>query len=902
MATRRPPNGSSTMPRASSADIEQVDAFARRLYRRARNAGPDFEDTAPVVRSLHTVLKHLKVEAEDPESLLNTDDNTVYARQLTPIVQDAEFALKQLDTVLEKYYASNDGGGNDGDGGRFMNDGDRGWTMENRERDRIAMIHNKLAEQKLNIDMFLDTIQLHNPAKARKMVDTTSASLDKIKDKVDAIASRICQRTDSGLGDSEEDLWEEFRDELEKEGFSKDVLRKNQDILRAYIRQVDEELAACGGDTPTVRGFLENYHPSSESTHQIVPYPVYPAPAELDSREIPNPNFDDARYPSTEMDRLQHDDYLVPANMHDSGTGLSCDHHSSDDDYEPATESMALISTRDLMAIDKKSADLAIAMDNMHLRDQNYPISGSSPGRYLPAALSQPQLLGSSPPTHTNALTQSSTALDQYQYDHDPLSRYTPSLPPPPLGGARSPPPVLHSNSISAPIAIDQSSSDLTLSRQVPLQRCPRLAPDSHGQEIPLEAKWTRIRRSLVSPEVLSQAGVRYEARPDFVAVLGVLTREDVAEFARRSEEVRKTRRQSMLNSAQRPSVLSSDKQEKVERKDYKPGDRYHPDKYRNWDVIEEQSRVSGSGHVVDAHGRKRADSTTWSNTSEIYDSSEDEACVASHDGRETFPPYPSSYPPSASASFPTIPHVPSPYHHNFSDSSKPNPNRMRADSGLADVGSNAGSASDDSEEKGTKVYPFIVPTPKEADNENRDRTSISSTTKPKPILKNKNDDPHVKFNPEPQVLGAGESPPRSLNRKDREKERDRERDRDPYRERERERDREKRYRSDKYLERERFPDRYPSERHRDRDRDRDRDRERERDSHRHYDSRGPRYHGGPSSRRGERDEYPASNNRRLRDERAAKKRSRGETLRAVGIGGAAASLLSVLTEAAAGL
>jgi hypothetical protein len=38
------------------------------------------------------------------------------------------------------------------------------------------------------------------------------------------------------------------------------------------------------------------------------------------------------------------------------------------------------------------------------------------------------------------------------------------------------------------------------------------LAPDSQGREIPLDAKWTRIRRSLISPEVLKQDKRRYEA------------------------------------------------------------------------------------------------------------------------------------------------------------------------------------------------------------------------------------------------------------------------------------------------------------------------------------------------------------------------------------------------------
>lgn len=49
-----------------------------------------------------------------------------------------------------------------------------------------------------------------------------------------------------------------------------------------------------------------------------------------------------------------------------------------------------------------------------------------------------------------------------------------------------------------------------TSPRQEPMPM--RLAPDANGNEIPLDAKWTRINRRLVSPEVLNQDGRRYEA------------------------------------------------------------------------------------------------------------------------------------------------------------------------------------------------------------------------------------------------------------------------------------------------------------------------------------------------------------------------------------------------------
>jgi len=70
-----------------------------------------------------------------------------------------------------------------------------------------------------------------------------------------------------------------------------------------------------------------------------------------------------------------------------------------------------------------------------------------------------------------------------------------------------------------------------------------RLAPDPYGNHIPSDAKWTRIKRSLVSPEVLDRDGRRYEARPDFVAVLGILSRQEIEDYAARTLAIRDARR-----------------------------------------------------------------------------------------------------------------------------------------------------------------------------------------------------------------------------------------------------------------------------------------------------------------------------------------------------------------------
>lgn len=234
-------NGSAT---TTAASIEPVDALARQLYHGARTAGPDFTDVATAVRALHTVLKHLRAEAEDPDSLLNSagphgdGENNQYARQLTPIVEDSDFTLKQLDTILQKY--GNVGETADGRDAEVQgtDESRSNSNMGSREKDMVALIRTKLANQKTNIDLFLDTIQLHNPVKSRGVLESADdRQLDSIKDKVDAIAAKLFHRRDPAGSEDEEELWQQFRTELENSGFSSDVLRRNK--VSAHLQPPD---------------------------------------------------------------------------------------------------------------------------------------------------------------------------------------------------------------------------------------------------------------------------------------------------------------------------------------------------------------------------------------------------------------------------------------------------------------------------------------------------------------------------------------------------------------------------------------------------------------------------------------------------------------------------------------
>lgn len=206
--------------------IESVDAFARQLYRRARNAGTDFVDLAIAVRNLHTALKHLDAEAKDLDSpLRQPSQGSVYARQLKSLVEDGDFALKQVNTLLERHGEST-GNAHELGSGAARRDSD----LAERAR-KIDLIRGDVISQTLKIDIFLDTVQLHNPAKTQRVLETADGQqMDVIKNKVDTIANRLFrERNDQSPVEVDEDeLWQSFKSELEKEGFSPDVLRQNK--------------------------------------------------------------------------------------------------------------------------------------------------------------------------------------------------------------------------------------------------------------------------------------------------------------------------------------------------------------------------------------------------------------------------------------------------------------------------------------------------------------------------------------------------------------------------------------------------------------------------------------------------------------------------------------------------
>lgn len=443
---------------------------------------------------------------------------------------------------------------------------------------------------------------------------------------------------------------------------------------------------ANGGPPPTVRGLLEqeamNRPPPIPPKEPISPKELYPSYVN-----------NEKCFPSIKKERRMPDHAPVVRAYGNENRSFS-----SEDGSGEVGDSLALISTKDLMVMDSISTGMAV----MHLQPSASHL-GTTPMRSSPGLLPH-GMSGSWPPPH---MAGGQSTLPHSAGGSPNVGYLQPGYPA--VAGAQQ---TMLSSSPSA---------------------AARLAPDRYGKEIPMDAPWTKIRRSLVSPEVLQRAGVRYEARPEYVAILGRLSREQIADYARKSADCRAAR--SGGYPPQRPQ------------------NQYHP--------------------------RHRADSKS------SREDNDDESVLWDESDAT-----------------------------DFDD--------------------------DKTSERGTKSYPYIVSPP------NKDKTSPSSTVKPKPILKNKNEN-HVRFDPEPHEveIKTSKSYDDDHNRR---RENVSRRNRD-YRESGR-RDERSRWEDDRH----RYPNRTEQQRRKDR-----------------------------------------------RDERHMRRKTWGETIGAVSIGGAAASLLGVLAEAAVG-
>lgn len=199
--------------------IESLESLCRHLYKLLKLSEQEKSYTersgiATSFRQLHTALQHLRAELGDPDSPLRKPSSSTFRdRQLSDLLD------RRLPEILDTC--------------SYILVDESIWGPSEASHHIAAVMQEMIIKMKdvnMDIDRLLDSVQLHGDERpATANVAKSSLGIEHIKDKVDAIATRVFAWKDSGVYEESEDAnWSAFKYELEKEGFSPQVLRRHQ--------------------------------------------------------------------------------------------------------------------------------------------------------------------------------------------------------------------------------------------------------------------------------------------------------------------------------------------------------------------------------------------------------------------------------------------------------------------------------------------------------------------------------------------------------------------------------------------------------------------------------------------------------------------------------------------------
>ncbi|KAL2075385.1 hypothetical protein VTL71DRAFT_328 [Oculimacula yallundae] len=549
---------------ASPSDIIIVVTFCKALYRKCRDAGGEYDEISREVRGLYTVLRHLKYEVDAPESLLNRDQS-IWGRQLAPIIGDCDFTLRQLDGLLLKYGRLSSASSSPTNP-RILWDKVR---FGSNEMDTLGTIRVKLISHKTSLTLFLDTIQLHESGKMAQVLDNQAGQLDSILDKVDGIAKRMAppRREGSVLTSYEDDdreVWKQFRRELISEGFSSDVLQQHKDVLRAYIREIDQkglldDVSPRSHTPPNTTGVdPEHWLDAVRTGASVDPPPSFSsigaATDDSTAKEMVV-REENMKFPQTiKMERPKPETRREGSSR---GSLSQLDPNTSRDRRASGSSQRRPSPVPRLVTSSDEKDQKSIQYYNTSGSDSDTDSETSSKRPDMGLVIRTTDLLASSQALALRPHSPSSFRSSRGSFGDDDAVRSMAQRQRKSIEYGTSPLGTGTMLPLSIPGGPRTSMDSLSTSPRpnIPI----KLAPDAQGNEIAPDARWTRINRRLVSPEVLRQDGRRFEARPDFVAVLGVLSRSEIESLAARSHDLRQARYQQHQRAQSTPQPSSFD-------------------------------------------------------------------------------------------------------------------------------------------------------------------------------------------------------------------------------------------------------------------------------------------------------------------------------------------------------
>jgi hypothetical protein len=242
----------------SIGDIISLIQLAHQNYRNCKQAGGEYLEIAREVRSLHSVLKSVRDEAENEKSLLFQRDPASIS-QLASTVEGCKGILEGIDSLLVKYHGL-------APDTLETSKSKKLWhrIRFGAELDELGKFRWKIITYTSTLAVLLDSVHLKATDRVEKIagrVETQVESgfaevLERLEGFEDmrravlyiATKARASQRYNSmesvlslsTYADDDKEVWRQFRSQLVSLGFRSDSLDRHMEVLKAYMMRLDQ--------------------------------------------------------------------------------------------------------------------------------------------------------------------------------------------------------------------------------------------------------------------------------------------------------------------------------------------------------------------------------------------------------------------------------------------------------------------------------------------------------------------------------------------------------------------------------------------------------------------------------------------------------------------------------------
>lgn len=236
----------------SVSDVLQPARFAQVNNRNCRNACAGYVEISREVRSLHSVLRTLRYEAQREDSIILKQGKSITTGLVTT-PDGCKRLLRDIDDVLSSHEGLNPESGASSAGKTLWHGYRFGSKMED-----LVTIRSKTIVYTSTISVVLDTMQLKATGRIESKIDDGFAKVtDVLKDNFGAMRksifqiatqARAAQRSGpvlsstslSTFAGNDKEVWRDFRRELLAQGFQSRTLHEHKEALLAYILKLNQ--------------------------------------------------------------------------------------------------------------------------------------------------------------------------------------------------------------------------------------------------------------------------------------------------------------------------------------------------------------------------------------------------------------------------------------------------------------------------------------------------------------------------------------------------------------------------------------------------------------------------------------------------------------------------------------